>query len=184
MSAANQHLTLCITDGVEIFENSDLLQTVESRFQSVLNPCSFFKTPCISCSLRASCRCEQKCCSWVSFLSWKWRNSAGPALQERPDFILHAAIPILHQYFWYVLSGNSMNFQLQNSSFLKSLHVQRENRFFASLENETFFTGITLNRNSCVWTLFRHFLDTQELWKLTNSPVTQKPLKQQGGYCF
>lgn len=54
------------------------------------------------------------------------------------DFRLNAAMPILHQYFLYVLSGYSMTFQLQNSSFLRSLHVQRENSFFASLENETF----------------------------------------------
>lgn len=63
ISAANQHLMLCIIDEVEIFEHSDLFQTMESSVQSVLNPCSFFKTPCISCTLRASCRCEQKWCS-------------------------------------------------------------------------------------------------------------------------
>lgn len=77
-------------------------------------------------------------------------------------------------------------FNCKTHHALKSLHVQRENRaFFASLENETFFTGITLIGNSWfffVWTLTH--LDIWEFWKLTNSSVTQEPLKQQGEYCF
>lgn len=39
--------------------------------------------------------------------------------------------------FLYVLLRSIMIFQLQNSSFLQSLHVQRENSVLASLENQT-----------------------------------------------
>lgn len=42
MSAANQHLRLCIIDEVEIFEHSDLLQTVESSVSVCVEPQQFF----------------------------------------------------------------------------------------------------------------------------------------------
>lgn len=42
MSAANQHLMLCIIDEVEIFEHFYLLQTVESSVSVCIEPQWFF----------------------------------------------------------------------------------------------------------------------------------------------
>lgn len=44
MSAANQHLMLCIIDEVEIFEHSGLLQTMESSVSVCIEPQWFFKS--------------------------------------------------------------------------------------------------------------------------------------------
>lgn len=70
MSAANQHLMLCIIDEVEIFEHSDLLQTMESSVSVCIEPQWFFKNSVFHALSEHLAGVSRSGPNQVSLLSW------------------------------------------------------------------------------------------------------------------